>query len=569
MEFGDVAVGNTSIQTVTCTALIAITKIAGVATADGTFQVSNASLPTGPLAQGATFSFPVIWNLTQTSINDAQNASFGTVKPGVKTTSLTITTINAVAKFSNMLPITLQGTTVSRSAFLNFAPSEVDFGGIVVGGPGSSTGLSAAMILSNAGSRTLTFTGFAWTLDPNLGSPGEAPAYTNTSDATFNGAPVINVGASGAFTSSKFPALGSSLAPGDSVTVPLNFFSNTTGVFSSFLTFWSNGGTRNVFFSASATLAPIANISISKENGWDESPSLLMDFGDVQAGTIAVKSIRICNSGGSALQITKSKPPVQGQLFAQHPGIDLHEGQSIPINSCALGPIEIDAAAEGPNRAPQILKDSWILNTDDVTFNGPKSVSVSVTINAPQLGPLYQNGTARYQYLGCYYDGAGRQLQTQIYSNSSNENGLCTAACYKAGYLFAGTQFHTQCWCGNPSIKGPMASKFYPDAAKKCVWSCPGDTTGQQSCGGPGTFMGIYYDTSRYTPGPDSIPSGSASSAASSMPSTATSIAVLQTSSIDSNNSTTTPVISSTITSNRIAAQQLLTMAQIIAQTLP
>ena len=34
-----------------------------------------------------------------------------------------------------------------------------------------------------------------------------------------------------------------------------------------------------------------------------------MDFGDVAPGSSSSRQIRICNSGGSALEIDKSKPP--------------------------------------------------------------------------------------------------------------------------------------------------------------------------------------------------------------------------------------------------------------------
>lgn len=37
--------------------------------------------------------------------------------------------------------------------------------------------------------------------------------------------------------------------------------------------------------------------------------------------------------------------------------------------------------------------------------------------------------------------------------------------------------------------------------------SCPGDVS--QACGGDGTYISIYYDQKKYTPGPDSIPAGS------------------------------------------------------------
>lgn len=120
-------------------------------------------MPRGPVAQGATFTFPVTWNLTQTSINDAQNASFGKVLPGAQSTSLDIYTTNGVPKYSTILPISLSGITVSQNAFFTISPPAVDLGGIVVGSDAATSGLSAAVILSNVGVKTLEILGLAWT----------------------------------------------------------------------------------------------------------------------------------------------------------------------------------------------------------------------------------------------------------------------------------------------------------------------------------------------------------------------------------------------------------------------
>jgi iron transport multicopper oxidase len=95
VDFGDVAIGSTSTRIVNCTTLIPITSINGCTTGDGTFQCANSTLPKGALVTGATFSFPVTWNLTQSSINDAQNASFGKILPGPQTTSLVIFTTSS------------------------------------------------------------------------------------------------------------------------------------------------------------------------------------------------------------------------------------------------------------------------------------------------------------------------------------------------------------------------------------------------------------------------------------------------------------------------------------------
>jgi iron transport multicopper oxidase len=355
VNFGDVGIGSTSTQIVNCTALIAITSINGCKTGDATFQCDNSTLPTRSLAKGATFSFPVTWNLTQASINDAQNASYGKVTPGVAGTSLDIYTTNAVAQYSSILPVSLIGNTVSTVAFLSISPPEVDFGGIVVGSAGAASGLTGAVIVSNLGIQTLTVTGAAWTT--TLDTP---IVYTNI---TINPDGSSNLGSG--FSASGLPNVGDTLASGASVTIPLKFLANTTGAYTTFLEFWTTGGAGNAFLTGSASTAPVANISVSTvEGGWDYSNPVVMDFGNVLAGTTVTRYIRICNSGGSALTITKSKPPIDTELLAPNAGVDLHEAQSVEVNSCALGAVSIVAAPLGVDHLDHTVSDVWILNTE-------------------------------------------------------------------------------------------------------------------------------------------------------------------------------------------------------------
>ena len=115
------------------------------------------------------------------------------------------------------------------------------------------------------------------------------------------------------------------------------------------------------------------------------------------------------------------------------------------------------------------------------------------------VGPTNSSGLPVYSYLGCYIDNApaGRLLPTQPYSNSSNTNGLCQTVAQSGKYIFAGTEYQSQCYLGN---KAP-SSQYKADEVH-CTYSCAGDTT--QVCGGNGGYLSVYYDASRYTPGDDS-----------------------------------------------------------------
>ncbi|CAO1604760.1 hypothetical protein XANCAGTX0491_008300 [Xanthoria calcicola] len=498
VNFGDVTIGTTKTVQVQCQALIPITKINGLTTGDKTYQASNASLPQGALNKGDTFSFPVTWNLTEAAIQDTPGSSFGAVSPGVKTSFLVITTTNGVAQYSNSLPITLQGNEVSSAAFLSLSPPEVDFGGIVVGSPGAATGLDSSFIISNIGSSPLKITGYGWSgADMDDGQDGSA--YTNVTQ-TKEGSIIGDD-----FTSSNLPAVGSIIAAGKSLTVPINFNSDEVGNYQSVFNIWTNGGSKYVLLTGSATTSPIAKLATeTSEGGWDTSGS--MDFGNVRAGTTVTRRLRICNEGGSPLQITKSKPPVRPELRAENPTSDLHEGQSIAAGECAYAPIDIAAAPTTPNIASHDVTDVWVLNTDDLTF-GVHEVEIKATIVSRQLGPTYANGTSRYTYLGCYSDLAPRQLEKLYDLNTLNENGVCQEKCQGLGYRFAGTEYRRQCWCGNLP---PNGTKYTPESAKKCTFGCSADTT--QACGGDGTYISIYYDSSKYTPDCKAVPCGSSSS---------------------------------------------------------
>lgn len=431
VDFGSVAIGSTATQTVNCTALIQITSINGCTTGDATFKCLNSTLPKGPLAQGAAFSFPVTWDLTQASINDAQNASFGKELPGVKSTGLNIYTTNGVPKYSTQLPVSLQGVTVSSDAFLALSPPELDFGGLVVGTGGIPQTSTLNVIISNLGSETLNFTGLAWTDSLYTNPIIWQNITTNSNGSYITGAD---------FTSLLLPKVGDTIAPGSSITVPLAFTTNSVGTYQSALEFWTTGGNANILLVGSGSTAPIANISVSTvEGGWDFSEPVVMNFGNVLAGTTQAMALRICNSGGSALEVTKSKPPIDAELTAANPSTDLHEGQFIDVNTCASAEVNIIADPLGVNRPPHTVSDVWILNTNDLTF-GVHDVNVTANIVTRQVGPLMPDGTARFLYLGCYLDQT-RQLQKEYNNATANENGWCQSNCLANGYKFAGTEY--------------------------------------------------------------------------------------------------------------------------------
>ena len=354
VNFGNVALGSSQTEQVSCKANIAITQIAGVTTGDANFQVNPSDLPQGPIKAGAVFNFPVTWNLTTTHNGNTANASYGNVLPGVKSTALTLTTVNAVGGYSTQFPVGLTGTEVSEDAFLQIAPTTVDYSGIVILDPDNVPSSSLTFTIANKGLANLTILGYAYTTDD---LDDDDIDYTNT---TFGGDDQdLGYG----FTASDLPAVGSVIAGSQQVSVDSTFNPvNGTGNYASFFTVWSTGGEQSIILEGSASTAPIANFSIStNEGGWLPDSNLLMDFGDVVPGTSPSLQIRICNNGGSVLQISKSKPP-NGAFRIDDP-TELHESQDIDIGDCAYGTVIFATNAEEPNTPDQVFTNTWTLNT--------------------------------------------------------------------------------------------------------------------------------------------------------------------------------------------------------------
>jgi len=490
VSFGPLTQGQTNTLSVTCTANIGITSLDGMTVDDQRFVVSNSSLPTGPLAAGASFTFPVTWDLTNQVVQNNPGGSFGSVTPGIKSTPLTIYTTNAVAGYSTSLPISLTGTEVSATPFLEVIPPTVDYGGIVIIDPNNVPVIQTPFTITNAGQSSMEILGYAYTYD----DLGDNPAFTNATQT--NGVWDLGLG----FTSTELPAINSSLDPDSAVTIQSTFDPvNGTGSYASYLQIYSTGGAVTIILEGSASTAPIANISISNgEGGWNYFPGNLnppMDFGDVAPGSSSSLQIQICNSGGSVLEIDKSKPP-NGVFHISDP-TELHESQQIPVNSCAYGTVLMVANTEEYNLPDLVLNNTWTLNTNDLNF-GVHVVQITGTVVSTKVGPVNSTGQNVYSYLGCFHEStSGPRLfpNEPVGPNQNNTNSNCQTTCFNAGqYAFAGTEFGTECWCGN--IPPPLANQDTLDIY--CNFACPGD--GNDRCGAA-SYLSVYYDPTKYVAG--------------------------------------------------------------------
>ena len=433
VNFGDVALGNSANQTITCKANIAITSIDGASVGDLHFVVDNSTLPKGPIAAGTIFNFPVTWDLRNTSLKSTANATYGNISPGVKSTALTLYTTNAVNGYSTVFPISLTGNEVSKQAFLTVAPITVDYGGVVITNASNVPTISKPFVISNSGLSPLTITGYAYQNDTS-------GPYTNV---TTNSAGVYDLGEG--FTSSNLPPVGTVINNGTSISVDSVFNPiNGVGSYASYLYTWSDGGFSENTFEGSASTSPKANFSIStSEGGWLPAGNLIMDFGQVAPGSTSSRQIRICNEGGSVLSISKSKPP-NGVFHIDDPA-QLHEEQQIPVGQCAYGTVLYNPLKEEYNHADVYDNNTWTLNTDDLTFD-VHVVQILGTVVSHKVGPTNSTQQAVYTYLGCYQDNtAGKLLANQPYAGPLMTNDYCQNICYKNGYIFTGGEYQQEC----------------------------------------------------------------------------------------------------------------------------
>ena len=437
INFGSVALGSKSTTTVSCIANIPITAINGVTVGDAHFVVDSSTLPKGALAAGATFSFPVTWDLTNTTVSNAQNASYGNTSPGIKSTALTLTTTNGIAGYSTVFPISLTGTEVSSKAYLSLTPVNVDFGGVVLLDNQQVPTITLPFVIANAGLNDLTILGYAYTTDELDDDDVDYTNVTQADDGTFT----LGEG----FSSTNLPAVGSVIASGQEISVDSTFDPITgIGAYQSFLFVYTDGGNQYTALEGSASTAPIANFSISNgEGGWLPMGNLLMDFGQVGPGSTSSRQIRICNEGGSVLEISKSKPP--NGIFHIDDPTELHESQTINIGDCAYGTVLFVTNTEQYNIPNIVYSNTWTLNTDDLTF-GVHVVEITGVLVSNKVGPQNSTGQPVYEYLGCYSDTdpAGRLLPIQPYVGPQNSNGACQELCYANGYAFEGTEYQTE-----------------------------------------------------------------------------------------------------------------------------
>ena len=246
-------------------------------------------------------------------------------------------TLTATTTAGRTVQITASGIGQTASAQLSTSPPLVTFAGTAVGGHAT-------------GSTTFS----------NIGA---APLRINK--VNLPGAP---------FSASGVPAAGETIAPGGSITVTVAFDPTQTGTFNDAIGMETTGGNGQV--GLSGTAGSSGDLHVTSETN---------EYGSVAAGSTVTKAFTITNSGGTAVTITKSKPPIGGSFSAT---TSLQEGSTIQP-----GETVTEKVAFTPT-APGYLSGNWQINGDDTSGLHQVQFSGTGTVPAPVAGSWTTNGTA-------------------------------------------------------------------------------------------------------------------------------------------------------------------------------
>ncbi|KAK3327788.1 WSC domain-containing protein [Cercophora scortea] len=500
-EFGEVSIGANKTLNATCTAKINVNKIANITIGNGLYSAKLSDFPSGAIKAGTVFKFPITFNLTGYVLR-AGSTSSPSIQPGVQSGSITLVTVNGVTGYSTSQPLSVTGSTITDAPFAAINPVAVDFQPLVLGSASASEGSSNTLVLQNLGKSTMQILGYAYTIDSPL---SDTARFTNIT-AGVNGTAALDH--NGFFTAADLPAVGSTVAPGSSVIIHLNFLCSTLGDFYTGVTVWTDGGIAYSILTGSANAQPVALLEYQTgEGGWTAIPpcpdlstdcAFQLDMGTSAGLTTSNMVIRFTNNGGSNLVIDKSKPPMGSVLGATNPNTDFHEGQAIKPGESAMGTLYFTPGSAPLNADPVVYSGAWTLNVNDLTF-GVHVLNFTGTLKAPRVGPTKADGSPLFKYLGCYQDSTSNRIQTTQGNFVNNTNGLCQQFAVTSKAAFAGTEYTTECWVGRNI---PAASRKVDDYLCN-TYICPGDSS--QFCGGFGSYVAMWYDTTGYFPANNSL----------------------------------------------------------------
>ena len=470
-DFGTVDLNATSAPvSIQCQATIALTVTGITLSGNANFVISTLTSLPATIAAGTNFSF---------------QATFAPKSVGPLSSSIVLNTTQDTSGYSTNTPVQLRGIARSRTPLLQTNPNTVSFSGYITGQ--EAGGANQSIIFTNAGNGNLSITSISFSTTSETGpwiSANVSRSGTSVGPFTFIGIP------------SNIPSNSGS-------TIIVNFNPTISGSYAAFVRVASNGGSRIFDVVASGSDYPVALLEFQTPDGsgWVKyDNTTAFTFGNVTENTTRYLKMRLTNNGSSnaaALSVTVSKPPFGNSgLIAASNNVDLAEGTILSPGQSATATLFCAAPKSQVNVPAYNGTTRWTMNTGDPSF-GKQYIQFFCNAVAEQYGPtLGKTGTAKYEYVGCFRENnPGRQLATLIYNNAtSNSNEMCISACSAAGYIFAGTQYTQECWCGYTRPKEI-------DSETDCNYPCTGNVN--EICGGNGVngglaFISLFADSTRF-----------------------------------------------------------------------
>ena len=238
--------------------------------------------------------------------------------------------------------------------------------------------VGALQVTTDAGTFSIPLSGVGLSATPNLAATPALLAFGPSAigEATVQTVTFTNVSASiltvtgiavpaSPFSASGLPSLGSTLAPGDSVTATISFLPTAAGSSAGFLS-----------IAAGQTVAAVAIEGSSLGGGrLSISPSAI-DAGALYVGETTTATFTLMNAGDTAVTIEKSKPPTTAAFRVT---TSLDEGTVIAPGASLQQTIVV-----GPTSAGAV-SDVWQINAND--GQGLRIVTMAVEGVAPPDAP--------------------------------------------------------------------------------------------------------------------------------------------------------------------------------------
>ena len=161
------------------------------------------------------------------------------------------------------------------------------------------------------------------------------------------------------------PKVGDTIDPGGAITVTVTFHPAETGAFTGELGLDTSGGNEAVALSGAAGTPGALHI----ENE-------TVEYGRVALGSSESKSFTITNTGGTAVPLTISKPPIGGAFEAT---TLLPEGTTIEAGESVTETVKFTPTTTGPATGVWSINGEDATGRHEVTFNGEGIVPETTT----------------------------------------------------------------------------------------------------------------------------------------------------------------------------------------------